>query len=99
MSSFSLTNAARADLKSIAVYTQKTWGSSQRKSYIQDLDITFHFLAENPLSGAACDYITDGLRKHSHQNHTIFYEADNKSITIVRILHKSMDVESNLQNP
>jgi plasmid stabilization system protein ParE len=38
MSSFSLTNAARADLKSIAVYTQKTWGLSQRRNYIKDLD-------------------------------------------------------------
>ena len=99
MSSFSLTNAARADLKSIAVYTQKTWGSSQRKSYINDLDMTFQFLSENPLSGTLCDYIAPGLRKHAHKSHTIFYEADKNSISIVRILHKSMDVESNLQNP
>ncbi|MES9991634.1 MAG: type II toxin-antitoxin system RelE/ParE family toxin [Candidatus Thiodiazotropha sp.] len=99
MSSFSLTNTARAGLKSIAVYTQKTWGSSQRKSYIKDLDMTFHFLSENPLSGILCDYITPGLRKHSHKSHTIFYELNKKSISIVRILHKSMDVESNLQNP
>lgn len=99
MSSFSLTNSARADLKSIAVYTQKTWGSGQRKSYIKELDMTFQFLTENPLSGNPCDYITPGLRKHNHKSHTIFYEADERSISIVRILHKSMDVESNLQNP
>ena len=99
MSSFSLTNAARADLKSIAVYTQKTWGASQRKSYIKDLDMTFNFLSENPLSGSPCDYITPGLRRHNHKSHTIFYEADKKSINIIRILHKSMDVESNLQDP
>lgn len=96
MSSFSLTNAARADLKSIAVYTQKTWGSSQRRSYIKDLDKTFQFLAGHPLSGTLCDYITEGLRKHNHKSHTIFYETDKKSISIVRILHKSMDVEANL---
>lgn len=99
MSSFSLTNAARADLKSIAVYTQKTWGSNQRKGYIKDLDMTFHFLSENPLSGTPCDYIAPGLRKHTHKSHTIFYEANKKSISIVRILHESMDIESNLQNP
>lgn len=99
MSSFSLSNAAHADLKSIGIYTQKTWGSSQRKSYIKDLDMTFHFLSENPLSGAPCDYITPGLRKHNHKSHTIFYEADERTINIVRILHKTMDVEANLQNP
>ena len=99
MSSFSLSNAARADLKSIATYTQKTWGSSQRKSYIKDLDITFHFLSENPLSGTPCDYITPGLRKHNHKSHIIFYEVDEITVNIVRILHKSMDVEVNLQSP
>jgi toxin ParE1/3/4 len=99
MSSFSLSNAARADLKSIGTYTQKTWGSSQRKSYIKDLDIAFHFLSENPLSGTRCDYITPGLRKHNHKSHIIFYEVDDVTVNIVRILHKSMDVEANLQNP
>ncbi|MES9828408.1 MAG: type II toxin-antitoxin system RelE/ParE family toxin [Candidatus Thiodiazotropha sp.] len=99
MSSFFLTSAARADLKSIAIYTQKTWGSSQRRSYIKDMDMTFHFLSENPLSGTPCDYITSGLRKHNHKSHTIFYEVDEQSISIIRILHKSMDVEANLQNP
>ncbi|WP_027847515.1 type II toxin-antitoxin system RelE/ParE family toxin, partial [Marinospirillum minutulum] len=74
MSLFSVSRAARADLKNIAAYTQKTWGAEQRKAYIKDLDLTFLFLAENPMSGTPCDYIISGLRKHSHESHTIFYE-------------------------
>lgn len=35
MNSFSVSRAARADLKNIAAYTQKTWGASQRKTYLK----------------------------------------------------------------
>lgn len=97
MSLFLVSNAARADMKNIAAYTQKRWGAEKRRNYIKSLDLTFHFLAENPVSGTPCDYIVSGLRKHSHESHTIFYENRESSIFIVRVLHKSMDVES--RNP
>lgn len=99
MSSFSVSKAARADLKNIAAYTQKTWGAKQRRAYIKELDASFHFLAENPLSGTACDYIEEGLRKHAHQQHIIFYESDLGNVFIVRVLHKSMDVNAQLKAP
>ena len=99
MSSFFVSRAAKADLKNIAAYTQKTWGADQRRAYIKGLDVTFHFLAENPLSGVSCNYIVDRLRKHRLENHTIFYESIGESISIVRVLHKSMDVELQLKNP
>src|SRR5690554_344149 len=67
MSLFFVSRAARADLKNIAAYTQQTWGAEQRRTYIKDLDLTFLFLAENPMSGTPCDYIISGLRKHSHE--------------------------------
>jgi toxin ParE1/3/4 len=99
MSSFDVSKAARADLKNIAAYTQKTWGACQRRKYLKDLDKAFHFLSDNPLSGNQCDYITKELRKHPHESHTVFYEISKNSIFIVRLLHKSMDVDSNFENP
>jgi len=97
MNTFSVTNAARTDLKNIAAYTQKMWGVKQRRTYLKSLDVTFHFLAESPLSGVACDYVVEGLRKHRFESHTIFYENLSNHIVIVRILHKSMDVEQNFK--
>jgi len=94
VSSFFVSRAARADLKNIAAYTQKTWGAVQRRAYIKELDVQFHVLAENPLSGVSCHYIADGLRKY----HTIFYENVDQAISILRVLHKSMDVELQLKN-
>lgn len=74
MNLFTLSKAARADLKQIATYTQKVWGSGKRRTYIKKLDSAMLFLAENPISGAQCGYLASGLRKHRHQSHTIFYE-------------------------
>lgn len=99
MSTFSVSRAARADLKNIAAYTQKVWGAEQRRTYIKGLDLAFHFLAESPLAGVPCSYVVEGLRKHRFESHTIFYEKNNNEIIIVRVLHKSMDVERNFQDP
>lgn len=99
MNAFSVSRAARVDLKNIAAYTQKVWGAEQRRTYLKGLDLAFHFLTENTLSGVACNYVAENLRKHRFENHTIFYEKLNNDIVIVRVLHKSMDIEHSFQAP
>ena len=99
MNASSVSRAARVDLKNIAAYTQKVWGAEQRRTYLKGLDLAFHFLAENPLSGVACNYVAENLRKHRFESHTIFYEKLNNDIVIVRVLHKSMDIEHSFQAP
>ncbi len=99
MTAFSVSRSARADLKNVAAYTQKVWGAEQRRTYLKGLDLAFHFLAENPFAGVPCNYVVEGLRKHRFESHTIFYEKVDNEISIVRVLHKSMDVERNLQDP
>ncbi len=95
MKSFALTSKAKADLRTIAVFTEERWGKEQRNLYIKQFDEAFHLLANAPLAGKACDYIKDGYRKFPQGSHIIFYKDDNKKkIEIVRILHKNMDVES-----
>ncbi len=99
MTAFSVSRAARADLKNIAAYTQKVWGAEQRRTYLKGLDLAFHFLADNPLARFPCNYVVEGSRKHSFESHAIFYENVNNKILIDRVLHKSMDVERNIQDP
>ncbi len=92
MSQFLLSGLAVSDLKSIARYTQKTWGARQRRLYLKEIDDSFHWLVENPKAGRSCEEICSGLRKHSTGQHLIFYEIRDTHIFIVRVLHKSMDV-------
>tara|TARA_R110002167_G_scaffold61789_2_gene174585 strand:- start:2668 stop:2970 length:303 start_codon:yes stop_codon:yes gene_type:complete len=100
MASFTLTTKAKADLKSIAIYTQRKWGKEQRKIYIRQFDDTFHMLSENPKAGTECDYIKSDYRKYPVTSHIVFYrESSLTNIEIVRILHKNMDAKGRLLPP
>ncbi|PIP80117.1 MAG: hypothetical protein COW84_07005 [Gammaproteobacteria bacterium CG22_combo_CG10-13_8_21_14_all_40_8] len=59
MGTFTLTTKAKADLKSIAIYTQRKWGKEQRKIYVRQFDDTFHMLSENPKAGTECRCLVD----------------------------------------
>jgi toxin ParE1/3/4 len=94
---FDLTQSAQADLKSIAKYTQERWGVRQRNTYLKEVDQLFHALVKNPSMGRACDDIREGYRKFPHGGHVIYYKhLSEGELLIVRILHMTMDVESNI---
>ena len=100
MSTFTLTNMAKADLIEIAQFTQNRWGREQRNLYLQMLDVSFQQLAANPLKGKDCSDIRVGYRRLNVGSHVIFYRqtlAD--TIEIVRILHGHMDIETQLSVP
>jgi len=95
MSTFSLTQRAKADLKSIARFTEKRWGREQRCIYIKQFDDTFHVLSDTPEIGRNCNYIKENYQKFPQGSHIIFYRVTSpKKIQIIRILHKNMDVLS-----
>lgn len=97
MKRFDLTKSAQSDLKAIARFTQSRWGVRQRNAYLKEIDQVFHSLAKNPLLGRACDEIREGYRKLSHGAHVIYYkQAGEAHLLIVRILHTTMDVDSNI---
>ena len=93
MGSFSLTKAAKADLRNIARFTEKRWGRVQRRHYLKGLDDAFKMLSDSPKHGCSCDYIAPGLRRNPFQSHVIYYDIiSDTDIQIVRVLHKSMDI-------
>lgn len=97
MSAFALTQRAKSDLKSIAKFTADRWGRAQRNIYIKQFDEAFHMLADSPAIGKRCNFIKSGYYKFPQGSHIIFYKvAPNKTLEIIRILHKNMDVTSRL---
>ena len=97
MNDFLLSSKAKSDLIKIAKYTQLTWGIPQRNDYLKILDSTFQLLANEPELGLNCDYIREGYSKYPQASHVIYYkEYKDSQIFIVRILHKSIDVNSAL---
>lgn len=92
MGTFSLTHAAKTDLRGIARFTEERWGRAQRLHYLKGLDETFKMLADSPRLGNACEYIEPDLRKYPFQSHVIFYDClSDAEIQVVRVLHKNMD--------
>lgn len=95
---FRLTAKAKKDLKRIAKVTQAKWGKEQRNIYLKQFDDAFHQLANKPELGKACDFIRTGYRNYPQASHIIFYKYGTDSkIEIIRILHKRMDVSSQLR--
>ena len=97
MPNFKLSRKAKADLKSIALYTEREWGRDQRNHYILQFDHCFHLLADNPKLGQSCDEISLGYLQHIQGSHVIFYRQNAEdAIEIIRILHKNMLPEGHL---
>jgi toxin ParE1/3/4 len=97
MKLFQLSNEAKRDLRSIALFTENRWGRTQRNLYIKQLDEAFLMLARKPNLGISCDYIRDRYKKFPQGSHIIFYKCSTPTnILVVRILHKSMDYDSQL---
>ena len=95
--SFHLTEKAKADLKEIGRYTQKTWGHDQRNRYLQKIDDAFHDLGQNPDKGPKCEDIREGYQKYGIGKHFIFYRVTKSHhIEIVRVLHGRMNIEQRL---
>lgn len=98
MKLFALTQKAKADLYSIAIFTKERWGVKQRNLYIKQLDEAFHMLAKSPELGKSCNDILPGYRKFPQGSHIVFYkDGSNSKIEVIRILHKSMDVDTQIQ--
>lgn len=99
MPGFVLTNKAKADLKTIARYTENQWGREQRNRYLALLDSSFHDLAAAPFKGRDCSEIRAGYRKYGVGRHIIFYRQTAPDLVeVVRILHDRMDVPRRLSD-
>ncbi|MES9964224.1 MAG: type II toxin-antitoxin system RelE/ParE family toxin [Candidatus Sedimenticola sp. 20ELBAFRAG] len=97
MATFKIKAKAREDLKAIAIFTHKRWGRDQRNNYLMQFDDSFNQLAENPHLGRRCDNIRHGYWKLPVVSHVIYYRMGNHDcVEIIRILHKHMDVSSQL---
>jgi len=97
MKLFALTNKAKADLHTIAIFTQERWGVKQRNLYIKQLDDAFQMLAKSPELGKSCNEIMPGYKKFPQGSHIVFYrDGSTSKIEVIRILHKSMDVDTQI---
>ncbi|MBL4701734.1 MAG: type II toxin-antitoxin system RelE/ParE family toxin [Phycisphaeraceae bacterium] len=88
-----ISDPAKSDLAGIGDYTQRQWGTVQKRKYLDQIKDTFKSLTQTPGLGSPCDDISKDLRAHPVGKHVIFYRDTKTILEIVRVLHGSMDVE------
>ncbi|MCC7123988.1 MAG: type II toxin-antitoxin system RelE/ParE family toxin [Acidobacteria bacterium] len=96
MKHLDLTDIARADLKSIRRYSQKTWGPDRTAQYMAALRDTMKGLRAGTITGRNRDDIRPGLQMATSGRHSVFFEAEQMRILVVRVLHDRMDYQRHL---
>lgn len=91
-----LTEIARADLASIRRYSTRTWGRDQTAKYMDGLRDTMKGLLRGTVVTRARDDLGPDIQMATGGRHSIFFEANESRILVVRVLHDSMDYRRHL---
>lgn len=96
--SLKISTEAYSDLEKIWVYTLKTWSKAQADRYYRLLIDEIEFLRSNYNTGKSAEYIRPGYRVSFVKTHIIFYKVvEDQELSIIRILHQSVNVEGWLE--
>jgi toxin ParE1/3/4 len=87
---------ARQDFSDLLVFTEQQWGKSQRGVYRAVLDRAMRKLTRFPYLGRARVEVSADLRGFPVCEHVIYYRVSDQAVTVVRILHASMDAARQL---
>lgn len=88
---YKLSKLAAEDFGAIYEYTLLNFGTHQADAYTDDLENALGLLSHSPQMGHECLEIADGVRRHDHHRHAIFYRRREHDIFVIRILHQQME--------
>ncbi len=91
MAEVEISAAARADLKTIYIYTFNVFGEAQAERYTRDLHSRFQLLADFPGMGLPVRFGAIECMKFPSGSHVIYYRRTGNGIFAGRILHGAMD--------
>ena len=89
--------AARDEFTALGEYSEAHWGAAQAHKYLGRMLDLIDRIADNPMLGRDAELPRPGLRKIRAGSHVIFYTASEDKVEIVRILHESRDIKSQLR--
>ena len=87
---------AQEDLINIWLHTYSNWGDRQADSYLDGLQSAFEYLSDNPLVCREREEFNPAVRIYNFEEHIVVYQIDSSCIDVIRVLHKSMDIESQI---
>lgn len=96
MPGYRVSKKARQDIREIGLFTQRRWGPERRRKYLAGMSNCIERLSETPAMAPLRREYVPPVRLHLYESHLIVYLDDSDGILIVRVLHKSMDVQARL---
>lgn len=82
-----LSSDAQDDLRELLAFTQRQWGSRQRRAYRRSIFDAFDHLAEFPELGQVQPDFGPEVRGFRVGRHLIVYGVSDVALTVSRILH------------
>jgi toxin ParE1/3/4 len=92
MPSLKISQSASRNLEKIANLSFLIWGEKQTHDYLEELEKAFYLLLDNPYLGKERTDIKPGFCCLVIKKHIIFYQTNDDTVEILRILHGCMDV-------
>jgi len=86
-------------LKKLLITVLNTGGSVQAIKYIEAIEEAAQLISNNPDIGAKRDALSVGLLSFPCQSHILYYLKYSHGVSIVRVLHASMDSMKHINNP
>lgn len=83
---------ATADIADIWDYTEERWGYAQAVAYDARIEAQIKRIAAGQAASRRADEVGPGLRRAVVGSHVVFFREDAAAVTVVRVLHQSMDV-------
>lgn len=94
---FKLSPSADQDLVNIFHYSIQKFGEKRAELYIKNLNDSFRILAQQPELGKDYGFVRSNLLAYSVVSHIVFFKVSVWGITILRVLHRSMDYGRHLK--
>jgi toxin ParE1/3/4 len=89
---------AQRDLVDIGRFTLDRWGEAQAEAYLRQLDARLKRLVKRPEAGRSCHHVRAGCWRVHEGRHVIFYEFDDRTVDVLRLLHERMLPERHLDD-
>lgn len=83
---------AQDDIFNIIEYGTAEHGEAEARDYVGKIAARINWLSANPRLGPVHSELRGGIRSFRQGQHRIYYQASAINLTVVRILHVSMDI-------
>ena len=94
---YKLSKLALKDIDGIWEYTLQQWSRQQANKYYKEIFKEIELLSANPELGKSISEVIEGFRLRRIKSHIIIYEILEASISVERVLHRSMDIDAILK--